>query len=183
MIDQVRNVCRQWAVVVLGAGLIAACGLNPPRSGTPTPRIAGTDAVDQTEVWISVVGQSVSFECPESWDPVRDAPADGVNDHWTLDIPQGELASIGFAGARLERFRPPEVLVIFESDITIGGKPGFKWLRMTEVGGSDVVYEYFTTGLHGNGVFSLSVLLPGLDPGIERKMDRLVQTVVFKEED
>ena len=166
------------AAAATSASLTAAAGM------TPTPWVAGTEAASQTAEagrWVTVVGNSVTFESPGYWHPTRTAPADALSDAWALAIPEAASATISFGGAGLERFRPPRELIIVESLVTIGGKPGFKWIRRTQVGGSDVLYEYMTTGLNDEGVFGFSVLLHEMDPSVELQLDRLAETVVFVE--
>jgi hypothetical protein len=128
-----------------------------------------------------VVGNSVTFDCPAYWHPTRTAPADALSDAWSLAIPEAVSATISFGGAGLERFRPPTELIIVDSIVTIGGKPGFKWIRRTEVGGSDILYEYMTTGLNDEGVFGFDALLHEMDASVELQLDRLTETVVFLE--
>lgn len=164
------------------AAAATSAALTAAAETTPTPWVAGTESALHTAEagrLITVVGNSVSFDCPATWHPTRSSPADDIYDSWTLAIPQGELGSIGFAGAGLERFIPPRVLIIVDSIVTIGGKPGFKWIRRTEIGGSDIVYEDMTTGLNDEGVFGFSVLLPEMDASVELQLDRLAETVVF----
>jgi len=166
------------AAAATSAALTAAAGM------IPTPWFVGTETASQTAEagrWVTVVGNSVTFESPGYWHPTRTAPADALSDAWALAIPEAASATISFGGAGLERFRPPRELIIVESLVTIGGKPGFKWIRRTQVGGSDVLYEYMTTGLNDEGVFGFSVLLHEMDPSVELQLDRLAETVVFVE--
>ena len=172
-----------WAAGTEAAAATSAA-LATAAASTPTPWVAGTEAALQTAEagrLITVVGNSVSFDCPAAWNPTRNSPADDLYDSWTLAISQGELASIGFAGAGLERFIPPRVLIMVDGIVTIGGKPGFKWIRRTQIGGSDIVYEYMTTGLNDEGIFGFSVLLPEMDASVELQLDRLAETVAFLE--
>ena len=187
---------RMLLIWAIASGLTEACAFSPParpiaRASAPTipsPQADHTPLPTETptgevgETWVRIVGNRVTFESPAEWHPTRSEPADSLGEGWQLGIPKAKHASLGFGAAGLERLRPADVLLLHESTISLGGKPGFKWIRLAQVGGSQIVYEYYTTGHNNQGIFGLGVVLAEPDPVIEQQLDRLAQTVVFTAE-
>lgn len=151
--------------------LLSACTpVAPPSSATAT-------AVGQTAAWKKIVGKYVTFECPQSWNPTP-APLFGgaILEDWRLGIPDGGPdQGLGFSEVSLREIpRPTDI--ILEKAITIGGKPGFKWIRS---GPNYVHYDYLTTGYRDQSSFSVSVGVRQKDDILEAQLDRLVQSIVF----
>src|SRR3972149_5562543 len=79
----------RWAAGTEAAGPTSAAPATATTSA-PTPLAAGTETASQTAEagrWVTVVGNSVTFESPGYWHPTRTAPADALSDAWALAIP------------------------------------------------------------------------------------------------
>jgi len=130
--------------------------------------------------WSILQGNYFSLQVPVDWHPVRSSSGTGYcEDGWQLGVPGAIHASVSFSGADLIRFYPPEPLLISEATITIGAKPGYKWIRLIEVGEARIAYEYMTTGPADEGSFGLSVLMPAEDKIVEQQLDQVVATITF----
>jgi hypothetical protein len=148
------------------------------------PVLTGTPSTQGTQNWTKLQGHYVSLEVPSDWNPVMNDTGTGpLQDSWQLEVPGSLHASVSFSAATLNRFTPPEELLISEASTMIGGKPGYKWVRLIEMGEAQVAYEYMTTGPAGQGSFGIHILMPGEDRVIEQLLDQVVLTIIFLDDD
>ncbi len=146
---------------------------NPTDSPVTTPIPQSKENTN----WKTFTGSYVTFRYPDTWSPQRETPFGGqILEAIKLGIPGVESdQSLSFSQVNVEDARPDDI--ISESQLVIGGKDGYKWIRKGE---NYVSYDYITTGYNNNGSFSVHVTVPKEDKNLERQLDTLVQSITFK---
>lgn len=125
----------------------------------------------------TIVGEFVTFDVPQSWNPTKRSLAPGAMlEDWQLGIP-GVTSdqALGFSAVAFNQLRPNDV--ISETPIIVGGKHGVKWIRQ---GTNYVSYDYYAPGRGEQGSFGVHVTLSHKNAEIERQLDQLVASIVFK---
>lgn len=187
-----RNILGTAALVLLLAAILAACGqaadsptvvstaAAPTATTEPTvePSATSSPSVTATPEWQSVAGVYVSFQLPPDWQPGSEPVGMGsALEAWTLGIPGVESdQSLSFFELPFDQLEPPDLVT--ESAITIGGKPGAKWLRSGE---GYISYDYYTTGPGDAGSFGIHVTVPAEDPELEAVLDLVAASVAFSD--
>jgi hypothetical protein len=114
--------------------------------------------------------------------PSLNTPGYGsVLEDWSLGIPGMDSSdtTLAFFDAPFSDMVPDDV--VSASAITIGGKPGTKWVRSD--GSHYVAYAYYTTGYNNEGSFGVHVTVWNAsgDAVLEGLLDRLVASITFNQ--
>jgi len=123
----------------------------------------------------------ISFQYPTTWNPTPQQLFGGmVIESLKFNIP-GITSdnSIGFSSPEYSSIQINDATS--QTPIKIGGKSGTKYVRKTTANGvTTYSYDYLTTGYNNSGTFSVHVNTPTLNPTLEKQLDDLVETIVFK---
>jgi hypothetical protein len=144
-------------------------------SSSPQNTIAPTPTPQITEK--TYTGEYFSFKYQSNWNPTKQPLVPGtVKEIINLGIPDDTTdQTIMFTPLSITQVKPDDIQE--ESNITIDGQSGKKWIRHGE---GYFSYDYYSKDPNSEGSFGIHVTTADRQAELEKALDKLVSTIKFK---